>query len=155
MGNRLANLKQAGELIAKRVGAIARASAIYETEAWGERAQDDFLNQAIEIHSSLAPADLVVTLLDIEQTMGRQRSRKWSPRSIDIDILFYGMQIVQQPNLQIPHPRIAERNFVLIPLMEIAANFEHPVLHSTIEQLYIQSTDDLDVRLYNTHALSP
>ena len=143
-GNRLKNLEDARTSIA-RLGEIVEASGIYQTAAWGKTDQPDFLNQVIVLKTKLPPAELMNALLGIETGMGRQRKEKYDPRTIDLDILYYGERVVDQPGLSIPHPRIPERRFVLEPLNEIAPNFVHPVLMVTNHQLLADCSDRLPV----------
>lgn len=144
-GDRAEQLATALRLIAKKLGQIVQQSSIYETEAWGLTDQPAFLNQVLEIQSDLNPSDLLQAATEVEQEMGRVRQEKWGPRKIDIDLLFYGAQIIDLPALKIPHPQLHLRNFVLIPLLEIAPDWEHPVFHQTIEQLYWESKDPNEV----------
>lgn len=141
IGDRLANLENARNSIAAICGPILQASSIFETEAWGLKDQPAFYNQALSIETELSPRTLLDALLEIEISMGRQRLVPLGPRNIDLDIIYYNQSIVQEPGLIIPHPRLAERNFVLAPLVEIAADFEHPQLKKTNAALYEASTD--------------
>jgi 2-amino-4-hydroxy-6-hydroxymethyldihydropteridine diphosphokinase len=145
MGDRKAYLAQATAEIGQKVGKVTQKSRLYETQAWGLTNQPDFINQALEVETTLSPQETLTTILDIETNMGRTRAEKWSERTIDIDILLFADVIVEEANLQIPHPRLPERNFALVPLMEIAGETEHPILKTTIEDIYMESTDTLDV----------
>jgi 2-amino-4-hydroxy-6-hydroxymethyldihydropteridine diphosphokinase len=145
MGDRQAYLAQATAEIGQKVGKVTQKSRLYETQAWGLTNQPDFINQALEVETTLSPQETLTTILDIETNMGRTRAEKWSERTIDIDILLFADVIVEEANLQIPHPRLPERNFALVPLMEIAGETEHPILKTTIEDIYMESTDTLDV----------
>ena len=127
------------------VGRVTNKSRLYETQAWGVTNQSDFINQALAVETSLNPQKLLEQILKIENEMGRERTTKWAERTIDIDILLYDNFVVNEPNLVIPHPELPKRNFALIPLMEIAGEFEHPVLLLTIEDIYMDSKDPLDV----------
>ncbi len=149
IGDREKNLAQARQRIATKIGTITSQSAIYETAAWGNTEQADFLNQAIGVNTDLSPQVLLTAVLDIENAMGRTRDagQRWQPRVIDIDILLYGDEIIEEVNLVIPHPELHKRNFVLVPLMEIAPEVLHPVLRLPIEELYFQSTDESEVIL--------
>ncbi len=133
--------------IEEQVGAIYAFSQFYKTAAWGKEDQDDFINTAILVKTTLSSAELLTTVLNIESELGRKRQEKWGPRIIDIDILFYNSDIIQSPDLVIPHPSMAERNFVLIPLMEIAGDYLHPKLNITVEDLYLNSLDTKNVIL--------
>ena len=149
IGDRANNLQQAAESIEKFCGKIVAKSSIYETAAWGNQNQADFLNQVLEIETHISASSLLRKLLAIEQNMGRQRTEKNAPRIIDLDILFYNNFIIKLPHLQVPHPLIAERRFVLEPLNEIASDFIHPVTHQTVHQLLMTCLDPLDVKKFS------
>jgi 2-amino-4-hydroxy-6-hydroxymethyldihydropteridine diphosphokinase len=149
MGDRMDYLQRAKEAIGKNTGTILKASAIYETEAWGLTNQEKFLNQAVMIDSQLKPKDLLHSLLQIEEQLGRKRDLRYGPRIIDIDILFYGDEIVHEPHLEIPHPEVQNRRFALQCLDDIAPNFIHPLLHKTIAQLLFECSDPLKVNKFN------
>lgn len=142
-GNRQAFLTQALTNIEDRIGAIEQKSSLYETGSWGF-VSDNFLNQVVEVTTALAPLALIVQCLDIEKGMGRERNNQegYSPRVIDIDILFYDELILQEEQLVIPHPHIHTRRFILVPLNEIAPELTHPVLHNTISQLLAECSDE-------------
>ncbi len=125
-----------------------RASSIYETEPRDLINQPWFLNQVIEAETDLDPAELLAHIKQIEHDLGRQPTMPKGPRVIDIDILFFGGAIVHSTDLEIPHPRIAERRFVLDPLAEIAPNLRHPVTHETIAEM-LSSVLDQPVRRYS------
>lgn len=148
LGDRKANLEKARFLIERQAGNIISSSSIYETEPWGLISQPHFLNQALQITSNQSPINLLHTLLEIEQTIGRKRLVRWGPRLIDIDLLFYGQEILDSEELQLPHPRIPERLFVLAPLQEIAPTFNHPLYKKSINCLLKESVDQTMVRLY-------
>ena len=149
LGQRTAHLAQACELVEQRVGKIKNASHLYETEAWGVENQPDFINQALEVHTELLPEELLFQIKKIEKDIGRKENKKWHERIIDIDILFYGDSKFSSEKLKIPHPHCHKRMFVLVPLMEIAGDFMHPTLDLTIEELYLNCRDTLEVILLN------
>lgn len=145
VGNAEAMLAEAARLIAAEVGCVERASRIYRTKAWGFEA-DDFRNQVLVVESSLEPMEMLTAVNDIERRLGRDRDReqdeksatgaRYASRSIDIDILFYDDLIVESERLTLPHPRIAEREFVLEPLSEVAAEWRHPVSGKSVGEMY-------------------
>jgi 2-amino-4-hydroxy-6-hydroxymethyldihydropteridine diphosphokinase len=148
MGQRTHNLAKARQHIEQRVGRVLRASALYETAAWGLTDQPAFLNQVLIVETTLAAAPLMELLLQIEQQMGRTRSAKNAPRNIDIDILFFNKEIHQRPDLMIPHPQLQNRRFVLTPLNELSPQLMHPVLRQTMHQLLQTCPDPLDVKKF-------
>jgi len=147
VGDKLANLSKAISLIELKSGSIIQQSKIYQTAAWGNENQSDFYNQCIKINTSLKPIELIDNLLLIEKIIGRTRGeQKWQERIIDIDILFYNNQIINEPNLKIPHPYLQDRKFVLIPLAEIAAELTHPIFNKSVRDLLTDCKDNLDVK---------
>ena len=149
MGNRQENLEIATRRIAATIGEITQSSAIYETEAWGLEEQPAFLNQVLLVSSTLNPQQMLKQILNIEHYMGRERIQKFGPRIIDIDILFFNDEIIQQENLVVPHPEIQNRRFVLTPLNEISPQLKHPVLHKTIHELLLECPDTLTVKKFS------
>ena len=146
LGNRKENLSKAVSLISEQGGALTRSSSIYETEAWGNTDQPSFLNQALEISTSLTARQLMRKVLKIEEEMGRVRKEKLGPRIIDIDILLFENEIHDLRFLKVPHPEMQNRRFVLIPLAEINSNLQHPVLKKTIAELLEECPDNLEVK---------
>ena len=146
LGKREENLSKANDLITDLVGQIVAKSKLYETEAWGVTDQPNFYNQALMVETTLNPQAILEKTLQIEsEHFNRIREEKWAARIIDIDILFYNNEVIKTDNLIIPHSYLHQRNFVLIPLMEIAGEMEHPILKETIEDLYWKSEDTLEV----------
>ena len=146
MGNSTELLSKAIEQIENKIGPLLLSSNLYATAAWGNTSQPDFLNQVIKIATHLAAAETLAIILSIEKNMGRIRTTKNAPRIIDIDILFFNNEIINQSDLIVPHPEIQNRRFVLTPLQEIAPQMIHPVLNKTIEQLLSQCPDQLAVK---------
>ena len=137
LGDRLKNLQDASELLDTLDDGVRvlRSSNVYETEPWGLADQPKFLNSVLEIAAAVSPKRLLELAKQVEQTLGREWSPRYGPRLIDMDILLYGDAIVEQPDLQIPHPRMELRAFVLVPLAELANGAVHPISGLTIEQM--------------------
>ena len=134
LGDRERNLQEARAALSQRLE-ILKESSIYQTAPWGYLDQPAFLNQVIEAQTDLSSLNLLDFLKQTEKQLGRQANFRYGPRLIDLDILFYGNRIIQTPRLQVPHPRLTERAFVLIPLAEIAPEFVHPQNKQTVTQL--------------------
>ncbi len=141
MGDRMANLAAARNSINIDCGRIISASSIYETEAWGYKEQDSFLNQALVIQTPLEAEALMDTILNIEIALGRKRKIPLGPRIIDIDIIYYNDEIMNTSSLTIPHPSMSQRKFVLMPLTEIRPDFMHPILLKSNEVLLKECED--------------
>lgn len=135
LGNREENCEKAIYLLEQKGIKVTKRSSFYETEPWGVKEQPKFINMAVEIETYLKPEELLRTIKEIENEIGRRSSTRWGPRIIDLDILFYNDLILRTPELEIPHPLIHERDFVLKPLSEIAPDKIHPVLKKTIKEL--------------------
>ena len=150
-GERIGWLQKAFKLIEINCGRIIKQSSIYETAAWGVHEQPDFLNTVIELETLLLPLDLLEATNKIEDTLGRQRTVKWGPRTLDIDLLFFNNDIYKYPTLKIPHPFIQERRFILLPLAEIAPTYIHPVLQQSVIELLAICPDKLEVNLSLQH----
>ncbi len=149
LGNRELAMAQAMEKIEEQVGEIIAHSSIFESEAWGFEDKNLFLNQAIKVNTELSPQQLLNTLLEIEHSLGRVRTGKLSARTIDLDILFYGNQKINTDKLTIPHPRISDRLFTLLPLAEITKNEPLPVLETTAQELIKNCSDKSEIRIWN------
>ncbi len=135
LGQRADNCLKAVEAIKKEGISVLKVSGFYRTEPWGYKDQPEFINIAVECFTELPAEDLLDTLKTIEKGLGRTETFKWGPRVVDIDILFYGDQVIQTERLKVPHPYIAERDFVLRPLAEIAPELVHPILRKDIRTL--------------------
>jgi len=146
LGDKQKVFSEARIKLGEQVGTITNQSAIYETEPWGFESDDIFWNQVLEISTALSPEEVLHQTQQIEQELGRiRKANQYDSRIIDIDILFYGNQVIEQENLIVPHPRIQERKFALIPLNEIAHELIHPVFQKSIRQLVDECLDSLNV----------
>ena len=134
LGRREDNLRRAIGLL-RRYVRPRRASSVYETAPWGFPQQPHFLNCILEAAATLAPHRVLSSVKSVEREMGRQPGVRYGPRLIDVDILFYGGQTLEYPDLQIPHPRLHQRAFVLVPLTDLAPELSHPTLTLTVAQL--------------------
>lgn len=141
MGDREDNIRLAVKSLSLH-GKIKVMSSLYETEPEGYEKQPYFLNCVVSIDTDITAHVLLQNLKDIEKKAGRKSSFRNAPRTLDLDILFYGDSIVNTQDLVIPHPRLPERSFVLVPLVEIAPSFMHPVLHKTAQQMLSELTKD-------------
>jgi 2-amino-4-hydroxy-6-hydroxymethyldihydropteridine diphosphokinase len=135
MGDRQSSLQEAIHALGRKDFAVTRVSSMYETAALEYTAQPDFLNCVVEAQTELLPMRLLQRVSGIERQIGRKRLVPKGPRVIDIDILLHGNAVVETPLLQIPHPRMTERRFVLEPLAELAPDLRHPILRRTIREL--------------------
>lgn len=145
-GNSIEILHAANQMIHLQVGRIQKVSSFYRTAAWGLTDQPDFYNQCLFIHTPFPPKLLLQKLLSIEKQMGRVRIQKWGPRTIDIDILLFDDLILRDNDLEIPHPHIQDRSFVLAPLAEIAPQLQHPSLKKSILHLLQNTPDSLSFK---------
>lgn len=148
LGDRVLLMRNAAEQIGGRIGDVRRASALYETAPWGGIEQPAFLNQVLEVSTVLAPEEVLRIILEIEHKSGRVRYQRWGARHLDIDILYFGKTVMDTPRLTVPHPRLHERRFTLVPLAEIAPDFVHPVLEKTNVELLEVCTDKEEVSRY-------
>ncbi|KPL12394.1 MAG: hypothetical protein AMS26_18055 [Bacteroides sp. SM23_62] len=146
LGNRSGNLHQACLLIERSIGPIESVSSIYETAPWGYDSQNGFLNQCLTVWSGMDPDRILEQIHLIEAKIGRRgRSPDYSDRLIDIDILLYGDMVLSRPDLHIPHQKLQDRRFSLVPLAEILPDFEHPVFKKKISTLLAECLDKLPV----------
>lgn len=135
LGDKEGNCKTAIERLSGNGITVKKISSPYRTKPWGVEDQPDFVNMAVKAETSINPSELLTILKAIEKEMGRQDGVHWGPRLIDLDLLFYDDLVISCDKLAIPHPLLHKREFVLLPLAEIAAEFVHPVLKTTIRQL--------------------
>jgi 2-amino-4-hydroxy-6-hydroxymethyldihydropteridine diphosphokinase len=151
LGDRAANLQRAIEAL-QRIGVrVLRRSSFYETEPVDFLAQPWFLNCVVEGETSLAPRQLLEALHEIERKFGSRKLVPRGPRIIDLDILFYDANVIHESGIEIPHPRLAERRFVLVPLVELAPDFSHPALHKMAAELLSATQDRSEVRMCQPH----
>ena len=145
MGDHADNLKQAISSLAPQMR-VKKKSRVYETPPWGYTEQEPFLNQVVEVTTYLEPEPLLKHLKRLEIALGRKATFRYGPRLIDIDILFYGDLVLDTPVLTVPHPHLHERGFVLLPMMEIAPDLNHPVTKKSIREM---------IALCNTEGIVP
>jgi 2-amino-4-hydroxy-6-hydroxymethyldihydropteridine diphosphokinase len=148
VGERLIYLEKAAKALENSCGNILKTSHVYETEAWGSGTRESFLNQALVLETPMKAAELMQALLDIEEKLGRIRTEKYGPRTIDLDILLFNNEIIRQENLVIPHPELHNRRFALECLYDIAPGKTHPVFQKTIAELLSLTNDPLKVNKY-------
>ena len=146
LGDRKGYLQKAIDLIETELGVVTQKSSIYETEAWGKTDEPNYLNQVVQVNTTLPARQVLEKVLQIETKMGRVREMKWGARIIDIDILFYGQDIITEPGLTVPHPELHNRKFTLEPLSEISPDWQHPVFKKSIFQLKSELKDNLIVK---------
>lgn len=146
LGDRQNYLHQAAGLIAIHIAPIIKTSSVYETQSWGKTDAPDYLNQVVMIETDIPAAGVLEKILAIELLLGRKREEKWGSRTIDIDILFYGSEIIKAEGLQFPHPELHKRRFTLEPLAEIAPALVHPVFNKSILIIKNELKDSLIVK---------
>lgn len=149
LGNRHHNINEALKHIQKELGTILKVSQFYQTAAWGNTDQPDFLNLACQIETKKNATECLEILLGIEQQLGRIREAHWGARLIDIDILYFNHDIISTPKLNVPHPEMEHRKFVLVPLCEIAPDFVHPKLEVKNRVLLENLNDPLEVDIWS------
>jgi 2-amino-4-hydroxy-6-hydroxymethyldihydropteridine diphosphokinase len=146
LGDRHLFLQQAIKYIEHDIAPVVKASSVYETQSWGKTDAPDYLNQVIVVQTGLPAPAVLEKILNIERVLGRRREEKWGSRTIDIDILFYGHEIINHQDLHIPHPELHKRRFTLEPLAEIAPGLVHPVFNKSVLQLKDELNDSLIVK---------
>ncbi len=147
LGDRKTLISRAKQMLESQVGACIQYSSIYESEAWGFQSESSFYNQVLVLETLLSASAILKIALKIESELGRKReSTSYASRTMDIDILFYDEQIIDQEDLEIPHPRLHLRRFTLLPLVEILADFVHPKIKKTLGELLDSCDDDLNTK---------
>ncbi len=149
LGDRIGLLNKAKEQVIQAFGAVILASSVYETDAWGGVSSKSYLNQVLVFDLAFNPQFILQEVLSIEIKLGRERNERWGDRTMDIDILYMGQQIIEDENLTVPHPRISLRRFVLQPLVEILPDFIHPVYKKNHHELLANCDDLCKVQLFN------
>ena len=151
LGNRFELLTQAREALQLPNIQIVNYSSVYESAPWGFEAEQNFLNQVLQVSTNLPPQELLQKTQQVEQNLGRVRTTNssYTSRTIDVDILFYGSEIISTPTLTLPHPRLHLRRFALVPLSEIAPDFIHPILKKTVKILLEECGDRGEATIFN------
>jgi 2-amino-4-hydroxy-6-hydroxymethyldihydropteridine diphosphokinase len=145
LGDRLALLRAAVAALARAGIAVAARSAVYQSDAVADQPQPRYLNAVLRVQTTLAPQGLLARCLAIETALGRVRSERWAPRTLDLDLLLYGEAVIDEPGLVVPHPRLGERPFVLVPLAEVATpGLTHPVTGARLDQVSGRGGGGLD-----------
>ena len=150
LGDRREFMQEAVRQLSTQVGSITSSSSYYETKAWGNETQPDFLNQVLVCETESPAKEVLIQCLSIEKKLGRDRIEKWGSRTIDIDILYFGNEIIATTELKIPHPFLHERRFTLVPLCEVLPDFVHPVFNFSSKQLLERCKDELKVTMLNS-----
>ena len=145
-GEREKWINNAISILNQTAGVVTRISSLYETKAWGLSEQPDFLNACLLLETKLNEFELLEVIKATETQLGRQRTIKWGPRTLDIDILFFNNDVIDAGEITVPHPYLQDRKFVLLPLADIASDYQHPVSGKTVSQLLAECTDSLEIR---------
>ncbi|ALI97818.1 2-amino-4-hydroxy-6-hydroxymethyldihydropteridine diphosphokinase [Rufibacter tibetensis] len=148
LGDRIFYLTEATSRLESVFGKTVQKSNLYETAAWGLTDQPAFLNQVLVFETSFSPKVVLALTQRIEQELGRIRKERWGARVIDVDVLFYGEQILETDTLHLPHPQLHLRRFTLLPLAQVAPDFVHPIYQKTILKLLDECPDTLEVKLF-------
>ena len=146
LGDRASILREAVQQLGATAGTVEATSGLYETAAWGLEDQPAFLNQAVQLRTTLSPEELLYACQATEQQAGRERLVRWGARTLDVDILLYDTLVLDTPTLQLPHPRLPERRFALVPLAELTPTLRHPVLGRSVTELLATCPDTLPVQ---------
>jgi 2-amino-4-hydroxy-6-hydroxymethyldihydropteridine diphosphokinase len=154
LGLRSANLARTVKALRDAGVTILRRSSVYESEPWGEAEGENFLNAILEIERHGSAHDLLRTLHDIENQLGRTRERPYAPRACDLDLLLWGDEIIQTAELIVPHPKMTQRKFVLVPLCELIPDVLHPVIGRTMADLLAECPDPLSVWRFTSSSSS-
>lgn len=147
-GDRIDWMQRCMVRLQQTCGDIISRSAIYQTAAWGLEDQPDFLNMAVGMETNLSPQELLDCIQQIEKELGRQRDVKWGQRTLDIDLLLYNNEVIDLPELNIPHPFMQDRRFVLVPLNDIAGEVMHPIFNISIASMLADCKDPLEVKMF-------
>jgi 2-amino-4-hydroxy-6-hydroxymethyldihydropteridine diphosphokinase len=147
LDNTVGKFDQLKDMLQNQIGEVLRSSKLYQSAPWGFESSHSFINQAIAVQTVLTPEELLGKTQDIEKSFGRKKnnSGNYEDRSMDIDIIFYDNDIINKENLHIPHPKMHLRNFVLVPLQEIASTYIHPILKKTVTELFLECEDESKV----------
>ncbi|SNS54435.1 2-amino-4-hydroxy-6-hydroxymethyldihydropteridinediphosphokinase [Belliella buryatensis] len=148
MGDRVQLIAETTNKLIDRVGSLNKSSSIYETAAWGGNSEGAYLNQVLVLDTSLSPNQLLETIQNIENELGRVRGEKWGNRTMDIDVLYYNDLVISEEHLKVPHSYLPERKFVLIPLAEILPDQIHPILKLSNRELLTRCQDESSVDIY-------
>lgn len=148
LGDKNQNIDRALQMIKEGIGPILDQSSRYLTQPWGVEDQEDFINMAVKVNSDKKPSEVLDTIKKIEEKVGRTETIHWGPRILDIDILYCDDKVIDTEAIKIPHPQIYNRNFVLVPLIEIAGEMIDPVKNISLDEIYERCTDMCEVYIF-------